>query len=166
MTQSNVLPNAQPLTEQQFRDNWLVALARLCREHGDDRVALWLGVTQRHLRNLKSGVSLPAADKIWNLLAYDRTAHDEIDGAYGEKKVPANHVCTSDPLTLDMITVAQEVAEHESPDSHGGVATTDHELRQKDEARLRKVHRTLSSWLKRLDEMRGVVSLPIEGKRA
>ncbi|MBH0112737.1 hypothetical protein I5E68_07200 [Novosphingobium sp. YJ-S2-02] len=161
MTQrsNNVFPNRTPLTEEQFRSNWLVTLARLCREHGDSQVALWLGVSERHLRNLKTGLSLPSADKVWNLLAFDQSAHDEIDAAYGVKNVPVDSVCSSDPLTLDMIALAHEVAEHEAPDSHGGIAVTDHELRLKDERRLRKVHQTLGTWLARLDAMRGVVTI-------
>lgn len=167
MTQrSNGFPKRAVLTETQFRDNWLCALARLCRDHGDDHVAQWLGITVRHLRNVKAGTSTPTADKIWNLLAYDDSAHDELDAAYGAKNVPHNSICTSDPLTLDMIAVAHEVAEHENPNSHGGIETTDYELRQKDEARLRRVHRTLSHWLKRIDTMRGVSSLPVSGKAA
>jgi hypothetical protein len=161
VTDSPVVPNRTPLSETQFRANWLVALARLCRAHGDDQVALWLGVSERHLRNLKSGQSLPSADKIWNLLAYDASAHDELDAAFGVKNVDEAAVCTTDPLTLDMISVAQEVAEHECPTSHGGSKTTDHELRQKDEPRLRRVHGIIGGWLHRLDAMRGVVTLPI-----
>lgn len=162
MTQcsNQVVPKAEPLTEDGFRKNWLFALARLCREHGDSKVALWLGVTERHLRNVKSGTSLPSADKIWNLLAYDQSAHDELDGGYGVKNVSADSVCTSDPLTLDMIALAHEVAEHEAPTSHGGRVTTDHELRAKNEGRLRKVHSVLGTWLHRLDQMRGVETLP------
>lgn len=159
MTDKHVVPKSLPLTETDFRTNWLVTLARLCRTHGDDRVALWLGVSERHLRNIKSGASLPTADKIWGLLFYDETAHDELDGAYGAKNVPSDSVCSTDPLTLDMIAVAHEVAQHENPDSHGGIATTDHELREKDEARLRRVYRVLGSWVERLDRMRGVTSI-------
>lgn len=162
MPDNTVVPNRTPLTEDDFRANWGVALARLCRDHGDAKVALWLGVSVRHLRNLKGGLSLPSADKIWNLLAYDASAHDELDGAFGVKNVDHAAVCTTDPLTLDMISVAREVAEHECPTSHGGPATTDHELRQKDEPRLRKVHSILGSWLHRIDAMRGVVTLPIK----
>lgn len=166
MTPDNVVPQTQPLTETQFRARWLVALSRLCMTHGDDRVAQWLGVTERHLRNLKSGSSLPSADKLWNLLAYDASAHDELDKAFGAKNVPSDSVCTTDPLTLDMIAVAHEVAAHESADSHGGPVTTDHELRQKDEPRLRRVHRTLSHWIDRMDRIRGVVTMPVRGKVA
>lgn len=161
MTQcsNSVLPKVEPLTEDQFRANWLVTLSRLCREHGDGKVALWLGVTERHLRNLKGGTSMPSADKIWNLLAFDQSAHDELDGAYGARNVPTDAVCTTDPLTLDMIALSLEVAEHEAPNSHGGVAVTDHEVRQKNEARLRKVYGVIGTWLSRIDEMRGVTTL-------
>lgn len=165
MTHRNnaVFPQIQPLTEDQFRANWLVTLSRLCREHGDGKVALSLGVSERHLRNLKSGVSMPSPDKIWNLLALDQSAHDELDGAYGARNVPTDSVCTSDPLTLDMIALAHEVAEHEDPKSHGGRAVTDHEVRLKNEARLRKVHSVIGTWLSRLDEMRGVTTLRRRG---
>jgi hypothetical protein len=154
MLQCNVVPRVQPLTEEQFRAKWLRSLARLCDHHGDGQVALWLGIGERHLRNLKSGASLPSPDKIWNLLAYDDSAHDELDGAYGLKNVGHDAVCTSDPLTLDMIALAHETAEAERPESPGGVQTTDHELLLKDEARLRKVYRTLGTWLQRIEEMR------------
>ena len=157
-----VVPKRAPLTEADFRNNWLITLARLCRDHGDAKVALWLGVTERQLRNIKAG-AIPTADKLWNLLAYDETAHDELDGGFGFKNVARDAVCSNDPLTLDMIAVAHEVAEHENPQSHGGTRTTDHELRQKDEPRLRRVHQVLGTWLNRLDDLRGVVHLPIKG---
>lgn len=164
MADNNVLPNAQPLTEQDFRANWLLALARLCKVHGDAKVALWLGVTERHLRSLKGGMSMPTADKIWNLLAYDASAHDEIDAGYGAKNVSKDSVCTSDPMTIDMISVAQEVAVSEAPDSPGGKSITDHELLNKNEARLRRVHRTVGGWLDRLDRMRGAKVVEIRGQ--
>jgi len=153
MQRSNVVPKPQPLTEEQFKSTWLQTLARLCRHHGDAQVALWLGVSIRHLSNIKAG-SLPTADKIWNLLAHDDSAHDELDGEFGVKNVKRDAVCTSDPLTLDMIALAHETAEAEAPDSPGGAATTDHELLAKDEARLRKIYRALGTWLHRIEEMR------------
>jgi hypothetical protein len=156
---NQVVPKVAPLTEEQFRLNWLATLSRLCQHHGDGQVALWLGVSVRHLRNLKGGNSMPTADKIWNLLAYDQSAHDELDGAYGVKNVASDSVCSSDPLTLEIIALAHEVAEHEAPSSHGGVLVTDHELRDKNESRLRKVHACVGTWLHRLDKMRGAETL-------
>ena len=155
MTDSNVLPNVAAQTEDAFRNVWLEALSRLCRTHGEAQVALWLGVGIPHLRkNIRSGTSLPTADKIWNLLAYDQSAHDELDGAYGLKNVGKDAVCSTDPLTLDMIELAAETAQDESPGSPGGRIVTDHELLDKDEARLRRVYRTIGGWLNRIETMR------------
>jgi hypothetical protein len=156
MTQrNNVVPHVQPLTEEQFRAKLLLSLARMIDAHGEAQVALWLGVSVRHLgTNVLRGPSLPTADKLWNLLAYDPTAHDEIDGAYDAKNVHKDSHCSTDPLTRDMIALAHETAEDEAPDSPGGVKVTDHELLDKDEARLRRVYRTLGGWLARIEKLR------------
>lgn len=151
---SNVVPKIDPITEEQFKATWLQTLNRLCRLHGDAKVALWLGISTRHLSNVKSGTSLPTADKIWNLLAFDRSAHDELDKEFGLRKVDKDAVCSIDPMMLDIIALAHETADHEAPDSDGGQNTTDHELLRKDEARLRRVHRRLGAWVNRIDELR------------
>jgi len=153
MLHRSVVHEVRPLTEEQFKSTWLQTLGRLCRIHGDAQVALWLGVSVRQLYNIKGG-SLPTADKIWNLLAHDESAHDELDGEYGLKNVGKDALCVSDPLTRDMIALAHETAEDEAPDSPGGVATTDHELLNKDEARLRRVYHRLGTWLDRIDLLR------------
>lgn len=149
-----VIPHCNMLTEEQFRSTWLLTLARMCREHGDSAVALQLGVSERHLRNLKRGDSIPEPFRLWNLLAMDRSAHDELDAEFDLKNVPKDAICSADPLTLDMIALAHETAEDEHPESHGGHAVTDHELLNKDEARLRRVYRSIGHWLHRLEEIR------------
>lgn len=154
MSDAPVVPNFQPRTEDDFRDTWLLTLARLCREHGDSRVALWLGVSERHLRNIKAGDSIPAPFRLWNLLAHDQSAHDELDGDFGLKNVDRDAVCASDPLTLSLITLARDVAEAEAPDSPGAQRVVDEELRKMDESLIRKVNRVTSTWLDRLAEMR------------
>lgn len=154
MSDNSVVPEPRPLTEDEFRGSWLLTLARLCRTHGDGKVALWLGVSERHLRNVKAGIALPTADKLWNLLAYDQSAHDELDGEYGLRNVGKDAVCASDPLTLSLITLARDVAAAEAPDSPGAHIVTDCELRGMDESLLRKVHRVTGTWLERLEEMR------------
>jgi hypothetical protein len=114
-----------------------------------------LGVSIRHLgTNVLRGSSLPTADKIWNLLAFDDSAHDELDAEFNARNVPKDAVCTTDPLTRDIIALAHETAEDEAPDSPGGLATTDGELLKKDEARLRRVHRKIGHWLDRIDAIR------------
>ena len=154
MTQCNNVPRKQPATETQFRNAWLCTLARMCAKHGDDQVAQWLGITERHLRNVRSGTSLPSADKLWGLLAYDDSAHDEMDALYGYRTVPIDALCSTDPLTRDLIALANEVAQAEDPNSPGGVAVTDHELLDKDEHRMRRVYNTLGVWLERIGSMR------------
>lgn len=152
---NNVVPGVQPLTEEQFGATFRQMLNRLIRQHGEATVAMWMGVSVRHLgTNVLRGSSLPSADKIWNLLAHDASAHDELDGEFGMKNVDKDALCSSDPLTRDMIALAHETAEHEAPDSPGGLVTTDHELLQKDEARLRRVYQRLGTWLHRLEQLR------------
>ena len=151
---NTVVPNHKPQSETAFRNAWLVTLAGMCAKHGDDQVALWLGISERHLRNVRSGSSLPSADKLWNLLAYDATAHDEMDALYGFRTVPLDALCSTDPLTRDLIALANEVAQSEDIESPGGVTVTDHELLQKDEHRMRRVYNTLGVWLDRISAMR------------
>ena len=152
---NSVVPTNRPLTEELFRATFGMMLNRLIRQHGEATVAMWLGVSVRHLgTNVLRGTSLPTADKLWNLLVYDKTAHDELDGEYGLRNVDKDAVCATDPLTLDMIALAHETAEDESPDSPGGRLVTDHELLGKDEARLRRVHRTIGTWLGRMEALR------------
>jgi hypothetical protein len=152
---NNVVPQAQPLTEEQFGATFRQMLNRLIRQHGEATVAMWMGVSVRHLgTNVLRGSSLPSADKIWNLLAHDTSAHDELDDEFGLKNVHKSAVCVTDPLTRDMIALAHETAEHEAPDSPGGEAVTDHELLDKDEARLRRVYQRLGTWLHRIDTLR------------
>lgn len=151
----NVVPRPQPLTEEQFGATFRQMLNRLIRRHGEPTVALWMGVSVRHLgTNVLRGSSLPSADKIWNLLAHDDSAHDELDGEFGLKNVASDAVCSSDPLTRDMIALANETAQDEDPASPGGVSTTDHELLAKDEHRLRRVHRSLTGWIERIERLR------------
>lgn len=153
-TPSAVVPQCSMLTEEDFRDTWLLTLSRLCKLHGSSKVALALGVTERHLRNLRKGDSIPEPFRLWNLLALDQSSHDELDGEFNLKKVAKSAICSTDPLTLDMIELAAETAQDESPDSPGGRVVTDHELLDKDEARLRRVYRTIGGWLHRLEAMR------------
>jgi len=150
---NNVVQKTEPLTEGDFKAVWLCTLSRMCRVHGDAKVAMWLGISDRHLVNVKAG-SLPSADKIWNLMAHDASAHDELDGEYGFKKVPRDAVCSTDPLTLDMIELAAETAADEAIDSPGGRIVTDHELLKKNEARLRLVRGKIDHWLHRIETLR------------
>lgn len=149
-----VVPNIAALDEDEFHGHFMAMLGRMIRDHGPAKVAQSLGyTTKRQLANLTNG-SLPNLRAFYNLLALDETAHDEIDKAYHQKKVARSAVCSSDPLTLALITLARDVAEAEAPDSPGRQAVTDGELRDMDESLLRKVHRVTGTFIDRLEAMR------------
>lgn len=153
-TADNGVPADTAVTETDFRNAWLQSLARLCAKHREDRVAHWLGISERHLRNVRSGMSLPSADKLHGLLRFDQSAHDEMNALYGLRHVPVDALCSTDPLTRDLIALANEVAQSEDPTSPGGITVTDHELLEKDEHRMRRVYNTLGVWLERISNMR------------
>jgi hypothetical protein len=152
-----------PLTEDQFHAAFLQSLARLCGIYGDGQVAVWLGVCRKQLKNIKGG-SLPTADKIWNLLAYDASAHDEIDRKFGSRNVPHDAVCSSDPVAARLSRVLTAAIEAESPESHGGSVVTLKEIRAMDEDAMRAVHRTLAGWIDRLDNEREAPALRAVGR--
>lgn len=153
-TPDTVVRNIAALDEDEFHRQFMAMLGRLIGSHGPAKVAQALGYTsKRQLANLING-SLPTLRGFYNLLTLEDTAHDEVDKAYGQRKVGKDAVCTSDPLTLSLITLARDVAEAEAPDSPGAHLVTDGELRKMDEPLIRKVHRVTATWLDRLDEMR------------
>lgn len=153
MTRNAVVPKLGPLTEDDFHASFMQALSRLTRQHGEARLALWLGVSVRQLGNIRRG-SLPTADKIWNLLAHDTSAHDEMDREFGHRKVPVDALCTSDPVAAKMAALLTKAIEAECPNSPGGVVVTLHEILGMDEAILRDVHRRLGGWIDQIGEAR------------
>jgi len=154
MSESTVVRKIEALDEDDFHRAFMGMLGRLIQHHGQAKVAHALGyTTKRQLANLTNG-SLPTLRGFYNLLTLEDTAHDEVDKAYGQKKVSDASVCSSDPLTLALITLARDVAEAEAHDSPAGQAVTDGELRNMDESLIRKVHRVTKTWIDRLEEMR------------
>lgn len=151
---NSVVPKIAALDEDEFHGHFMALLGRLIRDHGPAKVAQALGYTsKRQLANLTNG-SLPGLRAFYNLLALDETGHDEIDAAYQQKKVARSAVCSTDPLTIALITLARDVAEAEDHESPGGHAVVDGELRDMDEGLIRKVHRVTGTWLNRLEAMR------------
>lgn len=154
MPENTVVPKIRALDEDEFHREFMAMLGRLIRNHGPAKVAQALGYSsKRQLANLTNG-SLPTLRGFYNLLSLEETAHDEVDRAYGQRKVAEDAVCSSDPLTLALITLARDVAEAEAPDSPGGSRVADSELRAMDESLIRKINRVTKTWLDRLDEFR------------
>jgi hypothetical protein len=152
-----VVPEARALDEDEFHAEFMVLLAAMNKRHTPAKVAQALGyTTKRQLANLSSG-SLPGLRNFYNLLALDASAHDPLDRAYGHRKVPTGAICSSDPVSSKMATLLSRAIEAESPNSHGGVAVTRHEILNMaatptDEGMMRDVARTLCLWVTELDE--------------
>lgn len=85
---NTVVPQIAPVDEEKFRHAFKRLLHRLAAAHGDARLALALGVSERQLRNIFAG-SIPGVHGVWNLLALDPTALDEIADLYGMRVTPA-----------------------------------------------------------------------------
>ncbi|MHB9879118.1 hypothetical protein ACSMXM_05590 [Pacificimonas sp. ICDLI1SI03] len=151
--ETTVVPKAEPLTEEQFHAVMMQGLSRMTRVHGKAKVAQALGVSVRHLGNIAGG-SLPSPDKLFNLLALDQTAHDEIMADYGKRSVPLGAMCSSDPVAAKKAMLLAKVIEAEKADSDGGKTVTLHEIIGFGEDELRDISATMNGWIARLDAAR------------
>lgn len=153
MSDNNVLPQNQLLTEDDFHNAMMSALTRLYQKHGKPRVAEWLGVSVRHLANIAGG-SLPAPHRLFNLVVHDADALDPIDREYGLRRVPRDAVCSSDPVSTKLAQLLTRTIEIEHPDSEGGTDATLAELLLLPEDVLRAVANKTTGWVERVDAHR------------
>lgn len=144
MNSNSVVPKPHPLTEDEFHDVLMEDWSRLTSKlGGKGKFALAAGLTVRQLGNIHKG-STPNAIHIFNILAADETAIAAVLRKYNLRAVPADAICSSDPGTLPLATLLHHVAQAEHPESHGGVAITEHEARSIPEEELLKVERLIA----------------------
>ncbi len=153
MPDHSVVPQIQPLTEDQFHDAMMVALTRLYQKHGKPTVANWLGVSVRQLTNIAGG-SLPAPHRLQNLIIHDPDALDPIDREYGLRRVPRGAVCSTDPVSAKLAQLLTRTIDIEHPDSDGGTDATLAELLMLPEDVLRACAHKLTGWVERIDAHR------------
>ena len=153
MPDNTVLPQKQPLTEDDFHAAFMVALSNLIRRHDKGRVAEWLGVSVRHLGNYANG-SLPAPHRLFNLLARDELALDPIDREYGTRRVPRDAVCSSDPVSTKLAMLLTRTIDIEHPDSEAGPDAALSELLNLPEDELRAIASKTAGWVERIDAHR------------
>lgn len=153
MPDNSVVPQRDPLTEEEFHNAMMAALTRLYQKHGKPRVAEWLGVSVRQLANIAAG-SLPAPHRLHNLILRDAGALDAIDREYGVRRVPRNAVCSSDPVSTKLAMLLTGTIDIEHPDSDGGTDATLRELLELPEEVLRSVSHKLNGWVERIDAHR------------
>lgn len=155
---NTVLLNPEPLDEVRFHAAMMECVSRQVGQHGPGKVAQVMGLSIRQLGNLGAG-SFPRADRLANLRALDRDALDPIHRAYGERTVPRDATCTSDPISAKMAMLLSRTIEMERPDSDGGSRATLAEVlalcgSSEDEIALRKIARVFAGWLEMVDAYR------------
>jgi len=148
----NFVPETSPVNEDEFRDAMIAGLARAQRSVGARALAYIMDVTTKQLGNIFAGSSTNAK-RLWDALAADPTALDDIASAYGRKIVAADSVTDAEIGTLPIAALLAKVAEAESPDSPGGVAKTHKELLAM-EADIRAVHHLTGNWIERISSIR------------
>lgn len=153
MADNSVVPQREPLTEEEFHDAMMVALTRLYQKHGKPRVAEWLGVSVRQLANIAGG-SLPAPHRLHNLVLRDPDALDPIDREYGVRRVPRDAVCSSDPVSTKLALLLSRTIDIEHPDSEGGTDATLGELLLLPDDVLRACAHKFNGWVARIDAHR------------
>lgn len=155
MSNCTVVPNIEPTGEDEFHDLAVSAVSDMIADHGRDKVAKAMGVSVRQLANILSG-STPAPHRLWNLKTLDRLALDKIDRRYGERSVPRDAVCSSDPLSARLARLLSRTIPMESPDSESGPGVSLAELLAlgEDEDELRAVANQLHGWVERIDAYR------------
>lgn len=108
------------------------------------------GLKQSELR-VKYGLS---AGRVSQIIHEYGQALDPIHRAYGERSVPRDAVCSSDPISSKLAALLSQTIDMERPDSDGGPVTTLREILAMDEKVLRQCARTLASWVEFVDAYR------------
>lgn len=152
---NTVVPQIQPLGEDEFHDVAVSAISDAIAHHGRERVAKAMDITTRQLTNVLGG-STPAPHRIYNLKTLEPGALDKIDRRYGQRSVPRDALCSTDPVSARLAKLLARTIPMESPDSEGGSDASLNELLSlgTDEAELRTVALKLAGWVERIDAYR------------
>jgi len=120
LQRSNDFRKIEPLPKHRVAASIAAGWARIVRTKGKGSFADRLGTTERTVENALAGKTLPEAHTIFNSLAADKTALDELFEEYGVRLVDKDAVCDTDNLgmLLAQLHVWLEKARH--PDSPGG----------------------------------------------
>jgi len=113
-----IVRNPDPVDEVRFHAAVMECVSKQIAQHGVGKVAQVMGLSVRQIANLGAG-SMPRADRLANLRSLDRDALDPVHRLYGERAVPRDALCTSDPISARMAALLSQTIEMECPDSDG-----------------------------------------------
>lgn len=127
MTNSQVRPNSQSLTDGDARHLLAYGLIRACHQSGPSRVALAIGCDEKTVRRARDEESTLGLACAWNLLDVDLHALDAIAAAKDVRIVPMTRESGQDAL-LAAAAYLHRLAENRAAHSPGGIKETDAEL--------------------------------------
>lgn len=153
MSDNTVLPNPQPLDEEKFHAVMMEAINRAVAKFGKAKVAQTMCLSIRQMDNLGAG-SFPRPDRLANLRSLGADLLDPIYRAYGERSVPRDAVCSTDPVSSKLAALLARTIDMERPDSDGGQSGTLREVLDLDEATLRDCALKLVGWVEMIDAYR------------
>lgn len=150
---STVVRNPSALDEERFHAVVLESLGRAISLHGRSKTAQAMEISTRQLDNIAKG-STPNARSLANLRSLGRDLLDPLHREYGERSVPRDAICSSDPVSAKLAALLCKTIDMEKPDSDGGQAATLREILDLDEAALRQSARALAGWVEMIDAYR------------
>lgn len=152
---SSVVRNPSALDEEKFHAVVMEAISRAISKTSRARVAQVMEISTRQLENIGKG-AMPNARSLANLRALGPDLLDPIHREYGERSVPRDAVCSTDPISSKLAALLAKTIEMERPDSDGGAASTLAELLSlgEDERLLRQCARTFAGWVEMIDAYR------------
>lgn len=153
MSESTVVRSFSAPDEAEFHAAMTEAIARMIGRFGKPKVAQVMQVSIRQLDNILAG-AFPRPDRLRNLTTLDSDALDPIDRIYGDRRVPRDAMCSTDPVSTKLAALLTRTIEIEKDDSPGGADATLGELLTVDEHTLRAAAAKLAGWVERIDAYR------------
>lgn len=114
MTVKTVVPAFKPVAELEFHELVVAGLNRAARKIGRGALADKLDMTPKGLGKIFAG-STPHAKRLFDALAVDPAALDDIADRYGVRLVPKGSICDTDEKAAPSLVAAlHKVIEGES----------------------------------------------------
>lgn len=145
-----VLPSVLARTEADTRHALAYDIARLCHNHGPQRIGLTIGCDEKTVRSARDEVSSLKLHNAFNLLVVDSGALDSVGALYGVAIVPLDTGQARD-ATASVARIVPRMVEADREDG-------DFSMRDlfAMEADLRASHRATGAMLAKIDRARGI----------
>ena len=150
---NTVVPKMRKLSEDEFHDVAVKVVSDAVADHGRETVARTMDISTRQLGNIMGG-STPAAFRLYNLRTLNPDALDAIDRRFGQRSVPRDAVCSTDPVSAKLAQLLARTIDIERPDSDGGASASLAELLTLPERELRSAASKLAGWVEQIDAYR------------